>query len=168
MMSLSLTPRLRQTLVCGVCQQVRDAEKAQQATEDVILYGQEPFATCPCCHQKVVSFRDPDYQERARTYFEKGHEMTTDSKGPQKNDVWEDLDPRKTGRQIKILDVQNGVAICKRVDDKGPTTKIRADRFRASLGGKGKKGYKLVSSQMTASIVRDLNANLRSGVDLGT
>ncbi len=176
-MSLGLSLSLKLCLTCDVCGQDRDEEKALAARTDVILYGQEPFATCPCCCQRVTNFKDTDYQLRARTYSEKGPEMSTDAFSPQKEDTWEDLDPRSKGRQIKILFIEGEFASCKRVDGTGPVTKIRLDRFRASRNGQGKKGFKLISSKPRMAMlpntpsegtVLDLNANLQAGVDLGT
>jgi hypothetical protein len=151
MISLRLTHRISHSQICGVCQQARDDERARQATLEVILCGQEPFATCPCCHQKVASFRDPEYQKRARTYYEEGDaEMNADaSTAPKvmKDDVWLDLDPRRKNREIKILAVHavpSNYAQVQDVTGSGPITKIRLDRFKSSRGGEGKKGFKLL------------------------
>jgi len=157
MLTLVLTPRLQLSLSCKICRQNRNEEKARQATMDVTLYGQEPFATCPCCHQKVESFTDPRYQERARTYFEKGEtQMTIASAAPivMKDDVWMDLDPRAKGREIRVLSVDDDFARCKRVSGTGPVTKIRLDRFKPSRGGDGKKGFKFVSRPPIQPIIQ--------------
>jgi hypothetical protein len=61
---------------------------------------------------------------------------------PETGDTWEDLDPRKKGRKIKILSIEDGTARCKNINGDGPTTRIRLDRFKPSKGKNGAVGNK--------------------------
>jgi hypothetical protein len=61
-----------------------------------------------------------------------------------KGQIWRDLDPRASGREIRILDIVGSFAICQRSSGVGPKTRVRLDRFWGSHGGKGKRGFVLV------------------------
>jgi hypothetical protein len=91
-------------------------------------------------------------REHAHTSKKESAEMNADASTPKPeiDDTWEDLDPRHKHRQIRILAVHSGAGFAKvkNIRDKGPTSKIRLDRFRATRskdGSVGKKGYILIS-----------------------
>ncbi len=58
------------------------------------------------------------------------------------NDIWQDLDPRKPGRRIKVLWIGDGHALVQNAIGTGARTKVRLDRMKPN--GTGKRGYKLV------------------------
>ncbi len=99
---------------------------------------------------------------------------TSNETTPEKDDIWQDLDPRSKGRQIKVIEIGDGHAIVKThsVLSKAtnmPASKIRLDRFRASKGkdGKvGKKGYILISRASTAQVQQHVNGAVAEHQDV--
>lgn len=68
MMSLGFS--FAHVLLCGVCRQPRDEDKARLDCVAAVLFGTAPYAICCSCHQRVddETMHDRNYRSRWRRY----------------------------------------------------------------------------------------------------
>lgn len=64
-----------------------------------------------------------------------------DMSGVRVDDIWEDLDPRSSGRRMKVQAVESHYAVVKHPSGTGITRKIRVDRLKPRGTT---RGYRLV------------------------